>query len=131
MMSFPSFRMSDLARSLRFRLLLNSCKQLQHRSVECRNIVGLLATDPVFDQDRFLIGPITAGVADVVLNDEGAGETAAHLVRFADDFVALDESGGEKWPGAVANHGTPQTSPLSRRPEPLAASQAQPVQIRR
>ena len=72
--------MSDLARSFRFRLLLNSCKQLQHRSVECRNIVGLLATDPVFVQDRFLIGPI---IADVVLNDEVAGEIAI-----------LDESGG-------------------------------------
>ncbi len=112
--------MSDLARSFRFRLLLNSCKQLQHRSVECRNIVGLPATDPVFVQDRFLIGPITAGVADVVLNGEVAGEMAT-----------LDESGGEEWPGAVANHGTPQTSPLSRRPEPFAASQAEPVQIRR
>jgi hypothetical protein len=109
--------MSGLARSFRFRLLLNSRKELQHRSVECRNIVGLLATDPVFVQDRFLIGPI---IADVVLNDEVAGEIAT-----------LDESGGEEWPGAVANHGTPQTSPLSSRPEPFAASQAEPVQIRR
>jgi len=78
--------MSDLARS--FRLLLNSCKQLQHRSVECRNIVGLPATDPVFVQDRFLIGPITAGVADVVLNGKVAGQMAT-----------LDESGGESSQG--------------------------------
>src|SRR2546427_3257559 len=52
-------------------------EKLKHLSIECRDIAGLSATDPIPVAHNFLIHPVSARVANVILDGVKAGQGAA------------------------------------------------------
>jgi len=69
-------------------------KQLDHRLIENRDIIGLAAADPVLVADYCFVAPTTTGIPDIVLKGVVAGE-----------MPALDQSGGNQKLRTVTDDG--------------------------